>query len=346
MKKKRSVPRKKRSSFQNLYDCIRQPNTKVVLSLGGGGVRMAAHLAVMEFLERLGATPYIREVWGVSGGAFVGLPYACGMKSDQIEQILHSIFIKNRADVSLKPSVLSIVKGIFKESLFSSEEAKDISGLHDYEAIYRAGRKVLEGHQPKIPFYCLAYNLESQQTDILTPEKTPKGYYDGWMYHMDPVDAVAASTAVPIIFKPKRVSKSQLYVDGGTNEEVPTVSIYKKWKRDLELGLERKKDLLVIGINLNPHFAALGNFGHKLLRKIPAIQYIRMTMYYADLMRQAKIKDQRRLLMNDPRVEFWNIDLNFDGGLLDVDVIPQILAEARKSVPKQFARINDSLLSY
>ncbi|MCE9624782.1 MAG: patatin-like phospholipase family protein, partial [Deltaproteobacteria bacterium] len=63
------------------------PNTKVVLALGGGGVRMFAHAVVFEFLEKIGVSQYLSEVWGASGGALMAFAYSLGLTPKEMKEI-------------------------------------------------------------------------------------------------------------------------------------------------------------------------------------------------------------------------------------------------------------------
>lgn len=334
--------------YSRLRAALSQGDTKVVVSLGGGGVRMVAHVSVLRFLEKIGAEPFISEVWGASGGAIIGLIYSMGMKPDQIEDEVKT-FLKSEKKFKISPSFFSVAKNIVTETLFSSNSKENIKGFHDIQAALQDWiGEILKGSQEKYPFYCLAYNIAKNQTDVLTPMRLPKGLYPDWIHQADPLDAIVASSSIPILFVPKVIDDDggkRVYVDGASNEEVPTVSIYKKWLLEKELGLEKKKRLLVIAVNLNPEFASLGFLENWLIRKIPAFQYIEMTINYADLMRKARVEEQKRTLMSDPNVEFWDLSLKLrGGGLMNVHLIPKILQVSEKEFPEQFSKINDSLL--
>jgi predicted acylesterase/phospholipase RssA len=325
-----------------------QDDTKVVVSLGGGGVRMVAHVSVLRFLEEIGVEDYVSEVWGASGGAIVGFIYSMGKNSQQIEEEIKR-FLKSEKKFKIAPSIFSVAKNIVADTFFASSSAQSIKGFHDIQsALQEWIGEILKGSQERYPFYCLAYNIAKNQTEVLTPMRVPKGLYPDWIHQSDPLDAIVASSAIPILFVPKVIEDDggrRIYVDGASNEEVPTVSIYKKWLLDRELGLEKRKRLLVVAVNLNPEFASLGFLENWLIRKIPAFQYIEMTIHYADLMRKARIEEQKRTLMSDPNVELWELSLKLKGGgLMNIDLIPKIIEVAEKSFPQQFARINDSLL--
>jgi len=337
--------------YSRLIRCLNQKDTKVVLAFGGGGIRMFAHTAVTRFLEQLKMETCISEIWGVSGGAMIGLAYSMGITSEQIQQEAMKI-ASCRQDFKIVPSYFSVAKNLIVETitqtLFSNNK-ENIKGFHNcQEELQDFIHKFVKGGKEKYPFYAIAYNLEKNATDVLTPSSVPEDVYPNWIYQTDPLDAVIASSSVPILFVPKVIEDRfgrRVYADGATSEEVPTVSIYKKWLRDREVGLEHRGRLLVISVNLNPEFSSLGFLENWLLKKIPAFQYIQMTIHYADLMRKAKIEEQKRQLMSDPNVELWDLDFQLrGGGLMNTGLIPKVITEAERSLPEQLAKINDSLL--
>src|SRR5436190_2471289 len=283
--KSRAAKPKKNSGnrrFSRLIRSLSQSDTKVVLSLGGGGIRMFAHVSVLKFLETLGVERYISEIWGASGGAIVGLLYSMGNSPEEIfesARALHSAQLK----IQLTPSLFSIVKNIALESLLNHSNSHNLTGFHNIqEGLQQLVKQTSKDRGERFPFYCLTYNLGTNSTDVLAPREIPLDMYPNFIYRADPVDAITASSAIPILFVPKTIEDEggrRVYTDGATGEEVPTVSIYKKWLRDKELGLETRKRLLVIAVDLHPDLSHLGFLENWLLRKIPAFQYILMTIH-------------------------------------------------------------------
>jgi predicted acylesterase/phospholipase RssA len=273
----------------------------------------------------------------------IGLLYSMGIRSAEIRAEALKIASGGK-DLKIVPSYFSIAKNLAVEALteilFSNNNKENIRGFHNcQQELQEFIQRFLKGAKEKYPFYALAYNLEKNQTDVLTPSPFSEELYPQWIYPADPLDAVIASSSVPILFVPKVIEDAhgrRVYADGATSEEVPTVSIYKKWRRDREVGLETRSRLLVIAVNLNPEFSSLGFLENWLLRKIPAFQYIQMSIRYADLMRKAKVEEQKRQLMNDPNVELWDLDFQLKGGgLMNVGLIPKIISVAEKSLTEQ-----------
>src|SRR4030095_4563811 len=230
--------------FSRLTRALAQPNTKVVLSLGAGGIRMAAQVTLLKFLEKIKAQIYFAEIWGVSGGALVALAYSMGVSPAQIEEAM----LKNKG-FHLVPSYFSVAKNIIRKAFLAHHPEKDLTGLHDCQkALQNLVEETVRGGKPRYPFFCLAYNVKSQRIDVLTPQAVPAGFYSSEVSTTDPLEAVIASSAIPILYVPKVIEDRngmRVYVDGATGEELPTVSIYKKWIRDRETGRESRKRLLV-----------------------------------------------------------------------------------------------------
>lgn len=334
--------------YSRLIRSLSQKDTKVVVSMGSGGIRMFAHISVLRFLEKIGAERHISEVWGSSGGAIVGLFFAMGLKADQIVQQADDFFKTHH--LQLVPSAFSIAKNILKEAVTKSNGGPVLKGFHNInESLQALMGKTLETGKQKYPWYCLAYNLEKNRTDVLTHTPIPEGLYRDFIFPTDPMDAIIASSAIPVIFTPKVIADAggkRTYTDGGAGEEIPTVSIYKKWLQDREVGLEKKKRLLVIAVDLGTDLSTIDFFDGWLIRKIPALQHLRMTVHLTDLIRRARIADQKRLLVRDPNVELWEVNVNLSNvSFLDVKAIPKVVDLAETCVPAEFDRLNASLLT-
>jgi len=316
---------------------------------------MFAHIPVLNFLEQIGATSSISEIWGVSGGAIIGLYYSMGVSPKEMKSVGLGL-LKAHKKLKLIPSGFSILNKLFRESLLPNLSLVDeqlhtnhlFKGFHDCQADLQDIVSRVVQPQARFPFYCLAYNLKTHQNDILTAAPIPERVYPDWIVQTDPKDAVVASSAIPILFVPKVIAhhrKKRLYVDGSTVEDVPTESIYKKWILDKQLGLEKRKRLLVIAVGFTPYFTSFGFLENWLLRRFPGFHYFFLSAYYADLMRQARTKVQKTLLKDDPNVEL--IDFNFKmprGSLMDIRRIPQVMQIAEKACPRLFGTVNDSLL--
>ncbi len=175
-------------------------NTGLVLS--GGAARGFAHLGVLKALHEKGMVPDI--ISGVSAGALVGSLYSYGYKPEEILEI----FIKNR--------IFKFVKITFnKRGLFN------ISGLNKLLQKYLGTKNIEDLEKPLV---ITATNIKEGTTEYFT-----KGNL---------VDAVLASSSIPVIFNPKEIN-GEFYVDGGVTNNFP---------------VEPLKDIcnILIGVNVNP----------------------------------------------------------------------------------------------
>ncbi len=337
-----------RKPFSRLVRSLSQRDTRVVVSLGGGGVRMFAHAAVLAFLETLGVQQYISEIWGASGGAIIGMLYSRGQSPAEIKAEALAIFQRQHPMPRL-PSRFTLTRRMNLDLFRQIHKKQGMKAYHDFQiALLKIVAKNLKENPPRCDFYCTAYNLETHDNDILTPNELPKGRFAEGIYQTDPLEAVAASSAIPIVFQPKVIEDKfgkRTYLDGAMIEEVPTLSVYKKWIRDRELGMERRRRLLLISVNLQSTFTSMGLLENPLARRLPGYEYLLLSINCADFMKAARNQAQKRILMEDPNVELWELNLEMPGsGVLNLDLIPQVLEIAEKSFPEQFAQINRSLL--
>lgn len=161
---------------------------KIGLALGGGGAKGLAHIGVIKILEKYGIP--IDYIAGTSMGAMVGGWYAAHGNVESLEKIFLEIDHKEVLPVR---KVIKNHKGI----LFSDKMV--IRDLED--GFY--GRKIEE---LSIPFNAIATNVETGEQVILKEGNLS--------------EAVNASIALPIIFKPARID-GKLLMDGGFVNPVP-----------------------------------------------------------------------------------------------------------------------------
>jgi len=159
---------------------------RIGLALGGGGALGAAHLALLEQLDREGIE--INEVAGASAGAIIGLLYASG-RSRKVDDFLEMAKTK----VFTPRNILS---SITPKALFARLEEK------------------LREYVPERRFEDLSIGLSVVSTQIV------EGRMDV-LTSGDPVLAVLASAAYPGVF-PVQVIGRLPYVDGGVTRNLPS----------------------------------------------------------------------------------------------------------------------------
>ncbi len=159
---------------------------KVGLVLGGGAARGFAHIGVIQVLEEAGVRPSL--VVGTSAGSLVAAFYASGKTGAQLQQIAESMEEATFADWTLP---------IFSRGMLRGE------ALARYVSTQVNGRLI---ENMPLPLGIVATDLNSGQGVLFRRGDTAM--------------AVRASSAVPALFQPVKISGRE-YVDGGLVSPVP-----------------------------------------------------------------------------------------------------------------------------
>jgi len=207
---------------------------KVALVLGGGGARGLAHIGVLKALERQ-AIP-VDLIVGTSMGAFVGGFYAAGVsvrKMEELAGILDRTFVAKM----LTPT-------------FSSSGFVDGHRIREY---LKASIGDLTIEQLKIPFASIATDFETGEEVVL--DSGPL------------VEAIMASIAIPVLFKPV-IRQNRYLIDGGFVNPLP-VSIAHQRGADV---------IIAVNVARNPSTRTHGNArgeedqGFRLMRTVSLLR--------------------------------------------------------------------------
>ena len=159
---------------------------RIGLALGGGAARGFAHVGVIQVLEEAGIRPSL--VVGTSAGSLVAALYASGKNGAQLQQVAELMEEATFADWTLP---------IFSRGMLRGE------ALARYVST-QVNARVIEAMP--LPLGIVATDLNSGQ---------------GMLFQRgDTATAVRASSAVPALFQPVRISGRD-YVDGGLVSPVP-----------------------------------------------------------------------------------------------------------------------------
>ena len=173
---------------------------KVGLALGGGAVRGAAHLGVLEVLEREGIRPDF--VAGVSAGSALGAVYCAGLDLDEMKRLALELQWRKLGRVTL--SRLGLFDGRRIE-----EYLEEVIGPLHFEEL-------------EIPLATVAVDIVNGELVVLK---------EGLV-----APAVRASCAVPGIFTPLERGE-QMLVDGGVLNNVP-VSVAREMGADYVIAVD------------------------------------------------------------------------------------------------------------
>ena len=159
---------------------------RIGLALGGGAARGFAHVGVIQVLEEAGIRPAL--VVGTSAGSLVAALYASGKTGAQLQQLAETMEEASFADWMLP--VFS--RGMLRGEAFARYVSAQVNG-RTIEAM-------------PMPLGIVATDLNSGHGVLFQ-----RG---------DTAAAVRASSAVPAVFQPVRISGRD-YVDGGLVSPVP-----------------------------------------------------------------------------------------------------------------------------
>lgn len=251
------------SQDANSSNAATKQQKKLVLALGGGGTRGAAHIGVLKVLAKNGVK--VDAVVGTSIGAIVGGLYCSGLSAEEIEEIvLKKSFLHSYLTVPIPIRIIAVPLFIVPH----------LFGYHPYDGLYRGNRfknyinaqaplenKSIQGLPIKFGAVCC---------DLLTAE--PYVIRAG-----DLGRAIQASSAIPALRRPvpfdianpdnPAIKDGQpsmaLLVDGGIQANLPAEQANAMAK---ELGNEN--EVAVIAINIDETFE---HEGGKSFRRIGSV---------------------------------------------------------------------------
>lgn len=159
---------------------------RIGLALGGGAARGFAHVGVIQVLEEAGIRPVL--VAGTSAGSLVAAIYASGKTGKQMQQVAETMEEATMADWTMP---------LFNRGMLRGDAlARYVNG--------QVGARLIE--DLPLPLGIVATDLNSGQSMLFQRGDTGT--------------AVRASSAVPAVFQPVRISGRE-YVDGGLVSPVP-----------------------------------------------------------------------------------------------------------------------------
>ncbi len=187
-------------SPENGSTCL-EDKPSVALVLGGGGARGLAHIGILEVLDELGVVPKV--IAGTSIGAIFGSAYASGIRGADIRR--HTIEVLTRR--------FDLVRDVFSARAMSGRSAFNLF----------AGRGSLLA-----PEALLDIVLPSDVAETFEDLKVPLHIVASDYYALEPKvltegplrPAVAASMALPVIFRPVTID-GRMLMDGGFVNPLP-----------------------------------------------------------------------------------------------------------------------------
>lgn len=173
------------------------------IALSGGAARGITHLGVLKALDEEGVKPDV--ISGVSGGAILGALYASGWDPEEILETFAEQKLFRNLQLSFPRKGFMSMDGLF-DILEKHLKARDFSEL-------------------KIPLYVTATDFKTGKQVI---------FHEGDLFQ-----ALKASSAIPILFKPIEDEKGNVFVDGGLVSNLPVEPLERMCSK-------------LIGVNVNP----------------------------------------------------------------------------------------------
>jgi len=237
--------------FRALRALCADPGTRVVLSLGSGGLKLFAHATAIRLFETLGLAEHFAEIWGSSAGAMAGLLYAQGLSPQAIEQMGYDLYT-GRVDLALRPSKLQFLRHLVRDALLPNYGPSGAGFVDCADGLSRMLERYCGALEPRVPFYCIAFNLLECRAEVLSPGAVPPHLAE-LMVQTEARAAALASSSVPLLFVPRLVKRGRRdshYIDGSTTEDVPLHSIVRKWDLDRAAGVETRERLAIVYVKL------------------------------------------------------------------------------------------------
>jgi NTE family protein len=171
------------------------------LALGSGGARGLAHIAVIEALDELGVKPV--AIAGASIGALIGAAYAAGMNGKELRH--HVLTLAHRPG-EIRRRLMNARAGTL---------AHFLSGAFGQATQMDAEKFCAQFLPEQVPadFAALQIPLTVVATDLHRRQEAPLS--SGPLH-----PAVAASIAIPGVFRPV-VIDGRVLIDGGTTNPLP-----------------------------------------------------------------------------------------------------------------------------
>ncbi|HEY5066216.1 MAG TPA: patatin-like phospholipase family protein [Xanthobacteraceae bacterium] len=171
------------------------------LALGSGGARGLAHIAVIEALDDMGVKP--TAIAGASIGALIGAAYAAGISGHDIRR--HVLGIAHKPNETRR-RLLAARSGSF---------ANLLSGLFGQATLLDPEKFCTQFLPDSVPadFAALQIPLTVMATDLHRRAEAPLN--SGALR-----PAIAASLAIPGLFRPVTID-GRILIDGGTTNPLP-----------------------------------------------------------------------------------------------------------------------------
>ncbi len=188
------------------------------IAFSGGGTRGAAHIGVLLALKEAGLMP--RSLAGTSSGAMVAGLYASGVGVMKLKEIVYHL--EHNGKALIDPDFAGIIKGVLQLCI---GKIPSITGFIKGDRLERflmhyTQNKLVRDSAMRVVLP--AADLISGRTVVYTNNAAglPAIQDVLWRDDVTFAEAIRASTAVPVVFRPKGIDEMSL-LDGGLTDNLP-----------------------------------------------------------------------------------------------------------------------------
>ncbi len=201
---------------------LKRDRPKVGLVLSGGGAKGLAHIGALKVIEISGVQ--IDYIAGTSMGAIIGGLYASGYTAAQLDSIFNRTNFSKLIQDELPREAKTFYEREESEKYafsfpFNNFKLTFPTGISKGQNIYNLLAQLTQHiktddfSQLKIPFFCMATNIETGKQVLLKQGNLAQ--------------AMSASGAIPTLFRPVEIN-GQLLTDGGVVNNYPIDELKKK----------------------------------------------------------------------------------------------------------------------
>ena len=214
------------------------------IALGGGGARGAAHIGVLNGLEK--ADVQTSMIAGVSAGSVIGAMYALHGNAEWVEKRFKKVLAKNfNSNIFIKYLSSSSEKKSFfgNAKLFIFEHFLQIIKLHKKSIISRNTlKKVISDLVPVESFEDLKIPLKVCATELNSGKNIT---YDSG----DLITAIVSSCSIPGIIEPT-IQNKNIIVDGGVFLPIPVQALRDKCDFTIAVDISQNKLSILKKVNM------------------------------------------------------------------------------------------------
>jgi predicted acylesterase/phospholipase RssA len=269
------------SRYTTLLRLVRDPGSRVVVSLGGGSVPgLCGNIALVRLLEELGVRHYVTQVWGTSAGAAIGGPWATGTPAARILSRITAMNHRGVVDVTY----IRLILGFFLLPFGRPLPDGLVRGRH-FSAAVKDCLSVDTFEESPLPFRCIAC--------------TDDGRNRRKVFRRGPLlPAILSSMAIPgiVLPRPPEPGEQTGFFDGGLVEKTPLISPIADHNRT-----DADKKLLILGTHFGneARTGSARGFPLRFLNSINALE----DLAWSYQLSEARQKPNVLLIILNPRID-------------------------------------------